>query len=47
MGGHLWACQMSYDMMNLNEADLFDGVEAVISDTDFMDISDGGQIIFV
>ncbi len=47
MGGHLWACRMSFDMMNLNEADLFDGVEAVISATDFMELSEGAQIIFV
>ncbi|MEZ5128892.1 MAG: DsrE/DsrF/DrsH-like family protein [Micropruina glycogenica] len=26
MGAHLWACKMSFDMMQLNEADLFDGV---------------------
>ena len=47
MGGHLWACRMSFDMMQLNEADLFDGVDAVISATDFMDLSEGAQIIFV
>jgi peroxiredoxin family protein len=47
MGAHLWACKMSFDMMQLNEADLFDGVEAVISATDFMEISEGAQIIFI
>ncbi len=47
MGGHLWACRMSFDMMQLNEADLYDGVEAVISATDFMELSEGGQIIFI
>ena len=47
MGGHLWGCRMSFDMMQLNEADLHDGVEAVISASDFMDISEGGQIIFI
>ena len=47
MGGHLWGCRMSFDMMQLTEADLHDGVEAVISASDFMDISEGGQIIFV
>ena len=47
MGGHLWACRMSFDMMQLNEADLFDGVDSVISATDFMDLSEGAQIIFV
>lgn len=47
MGGHLWACRMSFDMMQLNEADLYDGVEAVISATDFMEISEGGQLLFI
>ncbi len=47
MGGHLWACRMSFDMMQLNEADLYEGVEAVISASDFMEISEGGQIIFI
>ena len=46
-GGHLWACRMSFDMMQLNEADLYEGVEAVISATDFMELSEGGQIIFI
>ena len=47
MGGHMWACRMSFDMMQLNEADLYDGVEAVISATDFMELSEGAQIIFI
>lgn len=47
MGGHLWGCRMSFDMMKLNEADLFDGVEGIISATDFMEISEGAQIIFI
>jgi peroxiredoxin family protein len=38
---------MSFDMMQLNEADLYEGVEAVISATDFMEISEGAQIIFI
>lgn len=47
MGGHLWACRMSFDMMQLNEADLYEEVEAVISASDFMEISEGAQIIFI
>ncbi|MCC2593632.1 DsrE/DsrF/DrsH-like family protein [Tessaracoccus sp. OS52] len=46
-GGHLWGCRMSYDMFGLDMADLYEGVEDVISATDFMEISEGGQIIFV
>ena len=30
-GGHLWACRMSADMMHLDEDDLYDEVEGIIS----------------
>lgn len=46
-GGHLWACRMSADMMHLDEDDLYDRVEAIISAADFIELSEGGQIIFV
>ena len=47
MGGHMWACKMSFDMAKLTEADLYEGVEAVISATDFIELSEGAQIIFI
>jgi len=47
MGGRMWGCRMSFDMMKLVEADLFDGVEAIISATDFIELSEGAQIIFI
>ena len=46
-GGHLWACRMSVDMMKVSEDDMYDGVEAVINATDFMEKSDGGQLLFI
>lgn len=46
-GGHLWACRMSADMNKLTQDDLYQGVEAIISATDFMELSEGGQIIFI
>ncbi len=46
-GGHLWGCKMSFDMNGLSEDDLYDGVEAVISATDFIELSEGAQVIFV
>ncbi|NNF65724.1 MAG: hypothetical protein HKN07_15880 [Acidimicrobiia bacterium] len=46
-GGHLWACKMSVDMMHLEEGDLFDEVEGVIGATEFMEMSENGQIIFI
>ncbi|MCZ7529529.1 MAG: DsrE/DsrF/DrsH-like family protein [Acidimicrobiia bacterium] len=46
-GGHLWACKMSADMMDLEEDDMFEEVEDIIGATDFMNMSDGAQIIFI
>jgi len=46
-GGHLWACRMSADMMHLGEADLYERVEGIISASDFIEISDGAQTIFI
>lgn len=46
-GGHLWACRMSADMMKLVEEDLYEGVEGIISASDFMEISEGAQIVFI
>ncbi|NND01965.1 MAG: hypothetical protein HKN91_04200 [Acidimicrobiia bacterium] len=45
-GGHLWACKMSADMMDLELDDLVEGVEGIITATDFIELSDGGQVIF-
>ena len=46
-GARLWACKMSYDMMKLEEGDLYEGVLGVISAADFIEMSEGAQIIFV
>jgi peroxiredoxin family protein len=46
-GGHLWACRMSADMNHLTMKDLYSGVEAIISAADFIDKTDGAQIIFI
>ena len=46
-GGHLWACQMSTDMMSLDRDDMFDEVEDVIGASEFMELSEGAQIIFI
>jgi peroxiredoxin family protein len=46
-GGHLWACKMSADMMHLERDDLYDGVEGIISATDFMELSVGAQTLFI
>jgi peroxiredoxin family protein len=46
-GGHLWACRMSADMMRLDESDLCDDVEAIISAADFIEMTDGAQLLFI
>ena len=46
-GGHLWACRMSADMNKLTKDDLYEGVEAIISATDFIELSAGGQTLFI
>jgi len=46
-GARLWACRMSADMMHLTKEDLYEGVEDIISASDFMDLSEGAQVIFI
>ncbi len=46
-GGHLWACRMSADMNHLSEADLYDDVEGIISAADFIDKTEGAQLLFI
>jgi len=45
-GAHLWACKMSVDMMGLTKEDMIPEVEDIISATDFIELSEGAQIIF-
>ena len=46
-GGHLWACRMSADMMHLDKGDLYDEVEGIISAADFIDKTEGAQLLFI
>jgi peroxiredoxin family protein len=46
-GGHLWACRMSADMMRLSKDDLYDGVEDIINAADFIEKTDGAQLLFI
>jgi predicted peroxiredoxin len=46
-GGHLWACRLSADMNHLTEKDLYADVEGIISDTDFIEFTDGAQLLFI
>jgi peroxiredoxin family protein len=46
-GGHLWACRMSADMNHLTEQDLYDDVEGIISAADFIELTEGAQLLFI
>jgi peroxiredoxin family protein len=50
-GGKLYACRMSVDMFEdmhmLHEEDIYDRVEGVVGATDFMEMSENAQIIFI
>jgi peroxiredoxin family protein len=46
-GGHLWACRMPADMMHIDESDLYEPVEGIISAADFIEKTAGAQIIFI
>lgn len=46
-GGHLWGCRMSADMNHLEKADLYDDVEAIISAADFIEMTEGAQLLFI
>ena len=46
-GGHLWACRLSADMNHLTETDLYDDVEGIISASDFIEMTEGAQLLFI
>jgi peroxiredoxin family protein len=46
-GGHLWACRMSADMMHLTDDDLYEEVEGIISAADFIEKTNGAQLLFI
>ena len=46
-GGHLWACRMSADMMHLTKDDLYDAVEGIINAADFIELTNGAQLLFI
>jgi peroxiredoxin family protein len=46
-GGHLWGCRMSADMNQLTLDDLYDEVEDIISAADFIEKTEGAQLLFI
>jgi peroxiredoxin family protein len=46
-GAKLYACKMSVDMMELKMDDFVDGVIDIVTAGDFMDMTEGAEIIFI
>ncbi len=46
-GGKLYGCRMAMDMMHLEKEDLCEDVDDVIGAMEFMEMSEGAQIIFI
>ncbi len=46
-GAKLYGCKMSVDMMGLKKEDFIDGVIDVVTAGDFMDMTEGAQVIFI
>lgn len=46
-GANLYACKMSVDMMDLQMDDFVEGVQSIVTAGDFMDMTDGAQIVFI
>ena len=46
-GAKMYACKLSFDMAKMIEADLHPAVLGVISASDFIEIAEGAQVIFI
>ncbi len=46
-GAKLYACKMSVDMMGLKKEDFVEGVIDIVTAADFMDMTEGAQIMFI
>jgi peroxiredoxin family protein len=46
-GAKLYACKMSVDMLGLTKQDFVEGVLDIVTAGDFMDMTEGAQVIFI
>ena len=46
-GAGIYACQMASDMMKLSKEDLVDEVDDIIGAMDFLEMSEGAQLLFI
>lgn len=46
-GANIYGCKMTVDMFNLKDDDFLPAVDGVVTAGDFMDMTEGAQIIFI
>jgi len=46
-GAKLFACKMSVDLNGLKKDDFVEGVQDIVTAGDFMDMTEGAQIVFI
>ena len=46
-GAKLYACRMAADMMGLKKDDLVPWIEDIVGATEFLELAEGAQIIFI
>ncbi|MCS7087831.1 MAG: DsrE/DsrF/DrsH-like family protein [Thermoflexales bacterium] len=46
-GAKLYACKLSVDMMGLKREDFVDGLAGIVTASDFIDMTEGAQIVFI
>ncbi len=46
-GAKLYACKMSVDMFGLKKEDFIPGVEGIVTVSDFIEMTEGAQVIFI
>ncbi len=47
MGAQLWACRMSVDMFDLTEEQMIDELAGILNVSDFIELIDGAQTMFI
>jgi peroxiredoxin family protein len=47
MGARFWACKLSVDMAGLTADDMYEGLEGIINVSEFIELSEDAQVIFV
>ncbi len=46
-GAHLYGCKMTVDMFDMKEEDFLDELDGIVTAGDFMDMTEGAQIVFI